>query len=286
MSVIRSAPFLRAYHLFPHRAINGIARRLARARRPRWLIQALLRLWVRRDQIRLEDCAVSDLAQFASLEELFLRRLRPGARPIHAAGITAPVDGRLLAAGTLRADTCLAVKGHALSFARIVNGRAPTAPLPLDAYVGGAYAVLFLSPRGYHRIHMPVSGQLVDVRWLGGRFFPQNEQALARIPGVYERNERAVVRVRPAGRATDLLLVLVGASVVGGIELEGYRRADWARPTPFALGRPRAHGAEIAHFTFGSTVIVFAPAGAAGALVPSPGADVRMGQRLWDDGPA
>lgn len=284
MSLLRSAPFLRAYQMFPHRLINGLARRVARARRPRWLIQALMRLWVRRDQIRLDDCAVSDVTQFASLEDFFLRRLRPGARPIDPTGIAAPVDGRLLAAGTLQADTRLPVKGHALSFARIVNGRAPADPLPLQAYVGGAYAVLFLSPRGYHRIHAPVSGHLVDVRWLGGRFFPQNEQALAQIPGVYERNERAVMRVRPAGCATDLLLVLVGASVVGGIELEGHRRADWARPAPFPLGRPCARGAELAHFTFGSTVIVCAPAGAAGALIPALGTDVRMGQRLWSDG--
>jgi phosphatidylserine decarboxylase len=282
VTLLRSAPFLRAYHLFPHRTINRLARRVARARRPRWLIQALMRLWVRRDDIRLDDCVVSDLAQFASLEELFLRRLRPGARPIDPSGIAAPVDGRLLAAGTLQADTCLAVKGHALSFARIVNGRAPIDPLPLGAYEGGAYAVLFLSPRGYHRIHAPVSGHLVDVRWLGGRFFPQNEQALAQIPGVYERNERAMVRVRAAGGAPDLLLVLVGASVVGGIELEGHRRADWVGPARFALGHPCERGAEIAHFTFGSTVIVFAPAGTAGALVPAVGTDVRMGQRLWN----
>ncbi|MFL5304812.1 MAG: archaetidylserine decarboxylase [Polyangia bacterium] len=284
MSLLRSAPFLRAYHLFPHRAINRLARRVARARRPRRLIQALMRLWVRHDQIRLDDCAVSDLAQFTSLEDFFLRSLRPDARPIDPAGIAAPVDGRLIAAGTLQADTCLVVKGHPLSFARVVNGRAPTDPLPLDAYVGGAYAVLFLSPRGYHRIHAPVSGHLVDVRWVGGRFFPQNEQALAQIPGVYERNERAVVRVR-AGGATDLLLVLVGASVVGGIELEGHGRADWVGPAPFAVGRLYARGAELGHFTFGSTVIVFAPAGAAGDLVPALGTDVRMGQRLWNDPP-
>ncbi|HVT07811.1 MAG TPA: archaetidylserine decarboxylase [Polyangia bacterium] len=283
MSVIRSAPFLRAYHLFPHRAINGLARRLARARRPRCLVQALMRLWVRRDEIRLDDCAVRDLAQFVSMEDFFLRRLRADARPIDPAGLAAPVDGRLVAAGTLEADTRLSVKGRWLSVARIVNGRVPADPVPLDAYVGGSYAVLFLSPRGYHRVHAPVSGQLVDVRWVGGRFFPQNEQALARIPGVYERNERAVVRLRPAGSASDLLLVLVGASVVGGIELEGHRRADWVGPTPFALGRACARGAEIGHFTFGSTVIVFAPAGAAGDLIPAPGTDVQMGQRLWND---
>ncbi len=283
MSLLRSAAFLRAYRFFPHLLINRIARRVARARRPRWLVQAVMRSWVRRDQIRLDDCVASDLGQFGSLEELFLRRLRPGARRVDPDGIAAPVDGRLIAAGRLDADTRLPVKGRLLSVSRIVNRRAAPDPLPVQAYTGGAYAVLFLSPRGYHRVHMPVTGHLVDVRWLAGRFFPQNERALAHIAAVYERNERAVVRVRGAESTTDLLLVLVGASVVGGIELEGYPRADWVRPAPFALGRPCARGAEIGHFTFGSTVIVIAPAGATGALVPGLGAEVRMGQRLWQD---
>jgi phosphatidylserine decarboxylase len=283
MNLLRSAPFLRAYRFFPHQLINRLGRRVARAQRPRWLVQAAMRAWVRRGGIRLDGCVVQDLTRFASLEELFLRRLDPGARPVCARGTAAPVDGRLLAAGCLQVGTRLSVKGQLLSLARIVNGRRSPAPLRLDDYVGGAYAVLFLSPGGYHRVHMPVDGELLDVRWLAGRFFPQNERALTQIAGVYERNERAVVRVRDARSAAELLLVLVGASVVGGIELEGLPRRAWVGPLPVALSRTCGRGDEVGHFTFGSTVVVLAPAGFAGPLLPRIGAEVRMGEGLWDD---
>jgi phosphatidylserine decarboxylase len=284
VSFIRSAAFLRAYRWFPHATINAVARRVARVRRPRWLVQAAVRAWIRRDQIDLDSCTIHDPARFASLEELFLRRLRPGARPLDPAGVSAPVDGRVMAAGRLEADTRLPVKGSHLSLDRIVNGRRSRTPLAVEPYLGGDYAVLFLSPRGYHRVHMPVDGELLDVRWLPGRLFPQNERALVHIAGVYERNERAVLRLQPAdpGATVPLLMVMVGASVVGGIELEGVSRAAWVGREPFPLAGRRARGAEIGHFTFGSTVIVVVPPGVTGPLVAKAGADVKMGERLWD----
>jgi phosphatidylserine decarboxylase len=199
-----------------------------------------------------------------------------------------------VAADALGPGTVLPVKGERLSLERIVNGASPgvSPAIDLSPYAGGRYAVLFLSPRGYHRIHMPFDGDLVDVRWHAGRFFPQNERALARITGVYERNERAVLRLRRASPKSEdngeLLVVLVGASVVGGIELAAAPRARWVGPAPAPLGAVYRRGDEIAHFTFGSTVIVLEPPegrGLAGAG-PAAGTDVRAGTRLWDDSAA
>jgi len=293
--LLQNDALLRAYRFFPHAAINGAARRLARLRRPRWLVQAAIRAWVSRDGIDLSECLVADARGFSSLEELFLRRLRPGARVFDPVGVAAPVDGRVVAAGALRSATALPVKGESLSLGRIVNGASsPSSSSAIDlfGYAGGRYAVLFLSPRGYHRIHMPVDGELVDVRWHAGRFFPQNERALARIAGVYEKNERAVLRLRRApGQGDDngeLLLVLVGASVVGGIELEAAPRARWVGRAPAPIGVAYRRGDEIAHFTFGSTVIVLEPGGAAGrgGSEPAIGDDLRAGARLWDESAA
>jgi phosphatidylserine decarboxylase len=291
VKLLQSAAFLRVYRWLPHTFINDLARLIARARRPRWLIHAAIRAWARRDAIDLSECERTDCRQFPSLEDFFLRHLRPEARPFDPRGIASPVDGRLLAAGDLDPGTRMPVKGSDLTLERIVNGARRRgadrvgSPLSLDRYAGGRYAVLFLSPRGYHRIHMPVGGEIVDVRWLAGRFFPQNERALARIAGVYEKNERAVLRVRASDvpASGDLLLVLVGASVVGGIEIEAAPRSAWVGPWPTMLGRGHARGEEIAHFTFGSTVIAVAPAGMAGPLAPGIGAEVRAGERLWND---
>lgn len=284
MSLIRSAAFLRAYRFAPHRLINGAARRLAQARRPRWAVASAISAWIRRDRIDMTDF---EDGPFGSIEEFFLRRLRPGRRPL-GPGLLSPVDGRLLAVGPLAAETTLPIKGRHLSLDRLVNGRAGrTAPrLPLDDYAGGQMAVIFLSPRGYHRVHMPTDATIVESRWLPGRYFPQNEQALAHIDGVHERNERLVLRCRPTGQTTgqrqrELLLVLVGASVIGGINLADVPRSTWMRSCPTDLNLPRDRGQELGHFTFGSTVVLALPRGSA-PIVRDVGDDLKMGETLLE----
>lgn len=274
--LIQSRPFLRAYRLFPHRLLNQGLAQLVRARRPRWAVDAAIRLWVRRAGIDLQD--FEDRA-FDSVEDFFLRRLRPGARPL-ARGLVSPVDGRLLAAGEVTSDAVLMVKGQRLSIDRVVNGRHHR--LPLGAYQGGRYAVIFLSPRGYHYVHMPVDGEVVSCQWIPGRYFPQNEAALRHIPRVYERNERVVLRCRMRA-GPELLLVMVGASLVGGIHLRGFDRAAWVHREAMPCSLRRGKGEELGHFTFGSTVVLLLPRGAAGPLLPPLSADLHMGQALFAD---
>jgi phosphatidylserine decarboxylase len=281
MSLLQNAALLRSYFLLPHRLLNRGFAQIVTRRRPRWAVQAAIALWTRRAGLDLSDF---EPGPFASIQEFFLRRLRPGARPI-ADGFVSPVDGHVVCAGPLQKDTRIDVKGRRLSLHRVLNGRknltdSPT--LDLDSYIGGHYAVLFLSPRGYHRMHMPISGVITGWRWLPGRFFPQNERALSRISGVYERNERVVLRcARPSGQG--FLMVLVGASLVGGIAVDGIdleslqRSGGESRLHPCELVRQKAQ--ELGHFRFGSTVILFWPAGTA-PLAVRVGDDVRMGQTL------
>jgi phosphatidylserine decarboxylase len=125
---------------------------------------------------------------------------------------------------------------------------------------------------------MPVDGIINEARWIPGRHFPQNEQALQHIDRVHERNERLVLRCHTSA-GSELLLVMVGASVIGGITLKGVPRSSWTRPTPAVLALHRARGEEIGHFTFGSTVVVALPR-QCGPLLPAVGDDLRMGQTL------
>jgi phosphatidylserine decarboxylase len=270
--VIRSRAFLRAYRFLPHALLNRGLAILTRARRPHWLVERAIAEWVRRDRIALDDFAPR---RFATVEDFFLRELRPGARPL-ADGVVAPVDGRVVAAGAFDAGARLDVKGCALSLARVVNGRHHD--LALDGFRGGSYASLFLSPRGYHHVHAPVDGELVDARWIPGRYFPQNEIALREIARVYERNERLTLRIRVQCSNSELLLVMVGASLIGGIELDGIARRDFTRRGPLAIGRRVVKGERLGHFTFGSTVIVIAPPPF--ALDCRVGSDVLLGQRI------
>lgn len=245
---------------------------LMRARKPQFAVAAAQRIWIRAAGIELNDF---EPGPYRSLEELFLRRLRPGARPLQP-GFVSPVDGMLVAAGRLdSAGTRLRVKGRPISLDRLVNGRS-LHMLPLDAYAGGSYAVIFLSPRGYHRIHMPTDGEIIDVRWLPGRYFPQNDVALDHIDAVYEKNERVVLQF-----SEQVLLILVGASLVGGIHLEAAPHSEWRCRAPLRLGHRVARGAEIAHFSFGSTVVVVQPAIAQGHVVPQVGDELRMGETLF-----
>jgi phosphatidylserine decarboxylase len=266
---------LRTYRFLPHRVLNRTAAALTAARSPAWAVQAAIQGWSRIEQIELQDF---EPGPFASIDDFFLRRLRPGARPI-GADFVAPCDGKLVASGSLSEQSMLTVKGQRLSLDQIVNAK--RYDLDLEPYLGGTYAVVFLTPRGYHHVHMPCNGTIEDVRWIPGRFYPQNETALQHIPSVYERNERAVLRVR-AEDGRELLLVMVGASLIGGIHLQALPRGDWIglRATP--IGKSFAKGERIGHFAFGSTVVAVLPRSPGREHRLCAGAEVRMGETLFE----
>jgi len=266
---------LRSYGWLPHDAINRAAARFTQARRPAWLVDWVIRAWIRAGAIDLTDFAER---RYASIEDFFLRELREGARPL-GPGFVSPADGRLLACGSIQETTVLEVKEQRLSLERLVNGTRHH--LDLTGYAGGSYATIFLTPAGYHRVHMPVGGKLVDCRHIPGRYFPQNEDALRHIARIYERNERVTLRFLSDG-GHPFLAVLVGASLIGGIHLRGLARSDWVRAEPFSIGRQFAKGDELGHFTFGSTVVLLLPKGAsARSVVATPGGDIRMGETIW-----
>jgi phosphatidylserine decarboxylase len=274
--VIYSARFLRHYHALPHRLINRAFARITRAEQPAWLVQLAIRRWVVRAAIDMNEF---EPRTFRSLEEFFLRALRPDARPIARGGVS-PADGRVVALGAFGEDAVLDVKGHALSLARIVHGKHPRKEdgASLARYRGGSYVSLFLSPRGYHHVHMPEAGMLCDARWLPGRYFPQNERALRHIHDVYEQNERLVLRLQLEAGG-ELLLVMVGASLIGGIQLLDLPRAAFTQREPLVLNRRLAKGERLGHFTFGSTVIMILPAGF--QLQTALARDMLLGQTLW-----
>jgi len=277
--MIRSAAFLEAYSLFPHRAINRASRVVARLPAPAPVLRAAIDVWSRRAEIDLADF---EPGPFESLEHFFLRRLAPGARPL-GPGLVAAVDGFVVGEGAIDAGTILQVKGHPISVDQLVNGPpAPhrAAPTSLAAFEGGRYLTTFLRPSGYHYVHAPEGARVERVRWIPGRFFPQNEDALREIPRIYLRNERAVLELTLAD-GTPLLLVMVGASVVGGIHVRGVddevlRRAR----VPAPIGRDVTKGEELGHFTFGSTVVLLAPRGFVERFAVTEGQRIDMGRAL------
>ena len=273
LRVHRSAAFLRLYRYLPHALLGRISRALARATGPRWAVDLAIRSWIERAAIRMDDFLPGP---FASVESFFLRRLRPGARPI-GEHVVAPADGIVVGAGPIASGMILQIKGVPLSLDRLTAGR--HTPTDLHAYEGGRYTTVFLTPNGYHYVHMPIAGTVIDLRWISGRAFPQNQDALEHIPRIYERNERVTLRCR-SDDGHEFLLVMVGASLIGGIHLRELQRRDFVRSHPVAWNRRFDRGEELGHFSFGSTVVLLVPPALAG-LPPPLGLHVRMGQRLW-----
>jgi phosphatidylserine decarboxylase len=241
--------------------------------------------------------AESDPRDYPSVGAYFVRRLQPGVRswPRDPQVVTSPVDGVVGAVGRIEDGTVLQAKGMPYRVHELLG--IPEGSERAGAYEGGRFVTLYLSPRHYHRIHAPASGEIRVARSLPGRLLPVNEPAIQGVPRLFPRNERLVVEaVTPGG---PLALVAVGAFNVGRIsvafdpEWNGLRgRGVTNRP-----GRPAAQerryapplelrrGEELAAFHLGSTVVLLlGPDGAGGgpALAPSvvPGADVLLGNPL------
>lgn len=274
MSLHQSAPFLRAYSFLPHGTLNRLTARLMQVQAPAAAVQAAIRLWIAQSGI---DMADYEETHYPTLEAFFLRALKPGARPL-SPGIVSPVDGQVFATGPITADTQITLKGHPLSLERVVNGYSHSATLA--PYIGGHYAVIFLSPRGYHHIHAPCASTLWRCQWLPGRYFPQNAAALAKIPQVYERNERAALFFSDEESGAPFVLVMVGASLVGGIHLAAEPQEAWRVPQATQLRSRYDKGQRLGHFSFGSTVVLLFAAGQIDRLLVTPGQPLQMGQPI------
>lgn len=263
---------LRAYRWLPHRLLNQTAALLTGTPWPRPVVRAAVRVWQWRGGIGMADFQPAD---YATVDEFFLRELRPGARPM-GEGLVCPADGVVVAHGTIEPHGTIEIKGQTLDFARLLNGQQHD--LPVAQWHGGQHFTVFLTPDGYHHVHSPVTGTLRDVRRIRGRFFPQNADALQVIPKVYERNERAVVRI--GTEHGEFLLIFVGASFVGGIELAGVADLAAADKQALPIDRPVQKGERLGHFRFGSTVVVLCPPGAVGAFAVQAGQRVQMGANI------
>jgi phosphatidylserine decarboxylase len=273
-------------HVLPHRLLSSLARRLAYSDHPglsRWLIDTV----VDRFQVDLSEAAVSDPRAYPTFNAFFTRALRPGARTPDPdpRALLMPADGRISQCGAITAaddggGRIFQAKGRSFTTAELLGSEAAAA-----AFAGGLYATVYLSPRDYHRVHMPWSGRLVETVHVPGRLFSVGPAAVAGVGRLFARNERLVCHFDTA--FGPMAVVMVGALLVSGVEtvwsgeeIPAYGRAirtsDY-RGQDIRLERFE----EMARFNYGSTVVVLLPPGVA-TLEPSLQAEtpVRLGQRL------
>jgi phosphatidylserine decarboxylase len=224
------------------------------------------------------DEAELDLRAYTTFGDLFVRRLRAGARQIDSTPgiVVAPCDGVIAAAGHARGGTMIQAKGRGYSLDELVADRRLA-----DRLVDGAYATIYLSPRDYHRVHAPLDARVVRYHYVPGALWPVNPRVAARRDRLLARNERVVIELDVGGVA--IAVVMVGASGVGNIALaHGPQSATWraaAEPRTIELDQPVRRGDEIAAFRLGSTVVLVLAPGA-GELAVSADQVVRLGARI------
>jgi phosphatidylserine decarboxylase len=235
---------------------------------------------VRAYRVDMREAAQPDPYAFLSFNDFFTRGLRVGARRAEGdtGTIVSPADGRISQIGRVAAGRILQAKGRDYTVEGLLADPAAAA-----RYRDGAFATVYLSPSDYHRVHMPLDGELVESVHVPGRLFSVAPHPVADIPSLFARNERLVCHFE--GPSGPFVVAMVGAILVSGIT------TVWGGPVvpPYAReivrrdwrgwGVRLARGAEMARFEMGSTVIVLVPSG---RLEPAlqPESVVRVGQRL------
>jgi phosphatidylserine decarboxylase len=229
---------------------------------------------VRAYRVNLDEC-VARPDPYRSFDEFFTRELRPGRRTIcdNEMEVVSPADGTIEAAGPVDADGTLWVKRHPYRVADLVGNQTEA-----RRYQRGQFAVVYLSPRDYHRVHAPVAGNVVCVRSMPGDFFPVNVIGKRHVPGLFGKNRRVSI-VIDTHRLGQVTVVMVGAMIVGRITVNAVPGHDVPHGThQIDPPLPVSKGEQIGVFHLGSTAVVFAEPGVTPfrrAVGP-----VRLGQAL------
>jgi phosphatidylserine decarboxylase len=270
-------------HLLPKQLVTTLAGRVAGARGG-GATTRLIRWFVARYRVDMSEAENPDIASYASFNDFFTRPLRPGVRPLAAADFVCPVDGAISQLGDIDDHHIVQAKGHRYTITDLVGGDATLA----EQFRHGRFANLYLSPRDYHRLHMPCDGRLMRMIHVPGALYSVNPVTARGVPNLFARNER-VVCVFDSPEHGQFVMVLVGATVVGSMATPWHGVVNAVR-----TGRPShwdytdqavtlAKGEEMGRFLLGSTVIMlFRPD--AIALNPDwiPERPVRLGEMMGD----
>ena len=274
--------FAALQQLIPHHALSRLAGKLAECRIP-WLKNRLIKAFASHYKVDLSEALIEDPTQFANFNEFFTRELKPGIRTISKKPntIACPADGAISEIGDIELGSIMQAKGQSYSLMSLVGGDAELCNLTL----GGKFATIYLSPKDYHRVHMPLDGTLKSMTYVPGKLFSVNQATANQIPGLFARNERLVCHFE--SKQGPFVMVLVGAMIVAGIETVW---AGQVAPVPSDRKVTRygkaehiklKKGDEMGRFKLGSTVILlFPPKTVSWEEHLHNGSSLRMGENI------
>jgi len=267
-------------YLLPKGALTNFAGRVAGAKGGA-MTTRLIRWFVGKYDVNMAEAANPDIASYHSFNEFFTRALKPGVRPIADVPLVCPVDGRISQFGAIEDDQIFQAKGHSFTTTALVGGDRTLA----ERFQHGSFANLYLSPRDYHRIHMPCDGKLTRMIYIPGSLFSVNPVTARGIPGLFARNER-VVCVFDTEHG-PFVMTLVGATIVGSMATVWHgvvnpprqpNICDWTYDDRDIVLKK---GEELGRFLLGSTVVMLFPKDAL-AFNPAwqPAGAVRLGEPM------
>ncbi len=275
--------FVLLQYLLPHHLLSWMMYLITRSE---WqpLKGRMIRTVIRLYDVDMNQALHADPAHYPSFNAFFTRALRPDARPLarESNALLCPADGTLSQAGSIRDGEIFQAKGHRYSLEELLGERSSW----WDRFNGGSFATIYLSPRDYHRVHIPLGGQLSRMIHVPGRLFSVNPVTTRMVPRLFARNERVVCLFETA--IGPMAVILVGAIFVASIDTvwagtvaPAYRRINRfdydGAPQPVSLQR----GEEMGRFNMGSTVILlFGPNAVNWLESLRPGVQVRMGESL------
>lgn len=252
--------FVLTQYFLPKRVLTQLAGAFARAQLGQ-VTHAAIRNFIRRYGVDMNEALDPRVESYASFNDFFTRELRADARPLAAADYVCPVDGAISQFGAIDKGQIFQAKGHHYSATTLLAGNAALAA----EFEHGQFATLYLSPRDYHRIHMPCAGRLRSMVYVPGELFSVNPATAQGVPGLFARNERVICLFDTA--RGPFVLVLVGATIVGSMATVWHGVVN-----PPRLGKVRSwdysdqevvlrQGQEMGRFLLGSTVVMLWPHG-------------------------
>lgn len=251
-------------YLMPKQALTMLAGKLANLQAGN-LTTTVITWFVKRYQVNMAEAANPNIVSYSSFNEFFTRPLAPNARPLAKSAFICPVDGAISQFGAIEKDQIFQAKGHYYSTLALVAGQEALA----RKFENGGFACLYLSPKDYHRIHMPCDGLLKSMTYVPGDLFSVNPNTAANVPNLFARNERVVCEFENEQHGI-FVLVLVGATIVGSMATVWHEATNGVKNG--VINPPRAghiqtwtyegqnkhykQGDEMGRFLLGSTVVM------------------------------
>lgn len=280
---MKASLFIPLQYILPQHLLSRIVGRLANCRIS-FIKNGFIRWFAKRYKVDMTEAAQPDMTAYPDFNSFFTRALRENARPIdpNPLSLVCPADGAISQLGAIEHDRIFQAKGRSYSVQALLGGDADLAA----EFTGGSFATVYLSPRDYHRVHMPVDGKLRSMIYVPGKLFSVNTMTSEHVDALFARNERVVCVFDTV--AGPMALVLVGAMIVAGVETVWAGHvcpvANQQSHTDYFNGGQEiliSKGQEMGRFKLGSTVVaVFGPGAVQLDTVLTAGLPVRMGQTM------